>query len=160
MELAIKEFASGSSLRPRPAFERVHTRAALDRIERSVSWPGGVDLVFGAAAGAEDEPAPAGEPAQEPDAGWVATPGEFSVRSTVQEIIWEVRPFWEVVSLPLLSDKHRIALDLGPGVRYVWLDTHLDVKLRPVSPPARSSGASTRAPTRPTGSAWRACARS
>jgi hypothetical protein len=167
-------------------------------------------LVFGAAADAEDEPAPAGEPAQAPDAGWEfafspyiwfigldgtveaggqladinvdfsdiwnaldigvlaaaearngrfslvtnliymkmstdaehpvgpllpdATPGEFSVRSTVQEIMWEVRPFWEVMSLPLFSDKHRIALDLGPGVRYVWLDTHLDAKLRPGVP--------------------------
>jgi hypothetical protein len=64
----------------------------------------------------------------------VATPGEFSVRSTVEEIMWEVRPFWEVASLPLFSDQHRIALDLGPGVRYFWLDSHLDVKLRPGAP--------------------------
>jgi hypothetical protein len=64
----------------------------------------------------------------------VAAPGDFSVRGAVQEIMWEVRPFWEVASLPLFSDQHRIALDLGPGVRYFWLDSHLDVKLRPGVP--------------------------
>jgi hypothetical protein len=61
-------------------------------------------------------------------------PGDFSVRSTDQAIIWELRPFWEVVSLPLLDDEHRIALDLGPGVRFFWIDSHLDVKLRPGVP--------------------------
>ena len=64
----------------------------------------------------------------------VTAAGDFSVRSTVQEIMWEVRPLWEVASLPLFSDQHRIALDLGPGVRYFWLDSHLDVKLRPGVP--------------------------
>ncbi len=64
----------------------------------------------------------------------VAAASDFSVRGAVQVIMWEVRPFWEVASLPLFSDQHRIALDLGPGVRYFWLDSHLDVKLRPGVP--------------------------
>jgi hypothetical protein len=63
-----------------------------------------------------------------------APPGDFSVRSTVQELIVELRPAWELFSLPLWSDESRIALDVGPGGRMFWMATHLDVKLDPGSP--------------------------
>ena len=64
----------------------------------------------------------------------VAGPGDFSVRTTATEVIWEFRPAWEVLSLPLFSEKHRIALDIGPGARFMWMATHLDVKLNPGVP--------------------------
>ena len=65
-----------------------------------------------------------------------ATPGSFDVRVTTQQIIFELRPAWEVLSLPLFgaADERRIALDVGPGVRAFWLDNHLDVKLQPGAP--------------------------
>ena len=63
-------------------------------------------------------------------------PGSFEVRSTTEELIFELRPTYEVLSLPLLGDgdERRIALDLGPGLRAFWLNSHLDVKLRPGVP--------------------------
>jgi len=64
----------------------------------------------------------------------IADPGSFSVRDTMNQLIWEFRPAWEVLSLPLFSEKHRIALDLGPGARFMWMATHLDVKLDPAVP--------------------------
>ena len=65
-----------------------------------------------------------------------APPGSFEVRSTMEEIIFELFPRFEVLSLPLFdaSGERRIALDLGPGARAFWLNTHLDVKLDPGSP--------------------------
>jgi hypothetical protein len=65
-----------------------------------------------------------------------APPGSFDVRSTLEEIIFELFPRFEVLSLPLCdaSGERRIALDLGPGARAFWLNTHLDVKLDPGSP--------------------------
>ena len=65
-----------------------------------------------------------------------APPGAFQVRTTTEELIFELRPTWEVLSLPLFdpSGERRIALDLGAGARVMWLDTHLDVKLRPGVP--------------------------
>jgi hypothetical protein len=78
-----------------------------------------------------------------PDAGGpvgpllpIAPPGSFSVRVTTQELIFELRPAWEVLSLPLFGagDERRIALDLGPGARAFWIDNHIDVKLQPGVP--------------------------
>jgi hypothetical protein len=65
-----------------------------------------------------------------------APPRTFEVRSTMEEIIFELFPRFEVLSLPLLdaSGERRIALDLGPGGRAFWLNTHLDVKLTPGVP--------------------------
>jgi hypothetical protein len=65
-----------------------------------------------------------------------APPGSFSVRSVTQEGIFELRPAWEVLSLPLFgaADPRRIALDLGPAARVFWLDEHLSVKLKPGVP--------------------------
>lgn len=65
-----------------------------------------------------------------------APPGSFEVRSTVQAIIFELRPAWEVLSLPLFdaSGERRIAFDLGPNFRAFWLDTHLHAKLDPGAP--------------------------
>jgi len=65
-----------------------------------------------------------------------APPGSFDVRVTTQEIIFELRPVWEVLSVPLFgaADERRIALDLGPGARAFWLDNHVDVKLKPGVP--------------------------
>jgi hypothetical protein len=65
-----------------------------------------------------------------------APPGSFDVRVTTQELIFELRPAWEVLSLPLFgaADERRIALDIGPGARAFWLDNHLDVKLQPGVP--------------------------
>ena len=66
----------------------------------------------------------------------MAPPGSFDVRVTTQELIFELRPAWEVLSLPLFgaADERRIALDLGPGARAFWLDNHIDVKLQPGVP--------------------------
>lgn len=64
----------------------------------------------------------------------IAPPGStFSVRVTTQELIFELRPAWEVLSLPLFgaADERRIALDIGPGARAFWIDNHIDVKLQP-----------------------------
>lgn len=65
-----------------------------------------------------------------------APPGSFDVRVTTQQIIFELRPAWEVLSLPLFGggDERGIALDVGPGARAFWLDNHLDVKLQPGVP--------------------------
>jgi hypothetical protein len=66
----------------------------------------------------------------------IAPPGSFSVRSVTQTGVLELRPTWEVLSLPLFgeADPRRIALDLGAGARVLWLDEHLSVKLRPGIP--------------------------
>ena len=75
-----------------------------------------------------------------PDAGGpvgallpIAPNGSFSVRVTTQELIFELRPTWEVLSLPLFGagDERRVALDIGPGARAFWIDNHIDVKLKP-----------------------------
>ncbi len=65
-----------------------------------------------------------------------ASPGSFEVRVASQMGIFELRPSYEVLSLPLFgsADERRIALDLGPGARVVWLDNHLGVKLKPGAP--------------------------
>ena len=65
-----------------------------------------------------------------------APPGSFDVRVTAKTLIVELRPSYEVLSLPLfgVDDERRIALDLGPGARVYWLDNHLDVKLKPGVP--------------------------
>lgn len=65
-----------------------------------------------------------------------ASPGSFDVRVTSQMGIFELRPSYEVLSFPLFgaTDERRIALDLGPGARIVWLDNHLHVKLEPGAP--------------------------
>jgi len=65
-----------------------------------------------------------------------ASPGEFEVRVASQTGIFELRPSYEVLSLPLFgsADERRIALDLGAGARIVWLDNHLHVKLKPGVP--------------------------
>ena len=65
-----------------------------------------------------------------------APAGSFDVRVTTQELIFELRPAFEVLSLPLFgaADERRIALDLGPGARAFWLDNHIDVKLQPGVP--------------------------
>ena len=66
----------------------------------------------------------------------VAPPGSFSIRTVTQTGILELRPAYEVLSLPLFgaADSRRIALDLGPAARVFWLDEHLSVKLRPGAP--------------------------
>ena len=64
----------------------------------------------------------------------IAPPGSFQVRLTSKMTIIELRPTYEVLSLPLFGDERRIALDLGPGARIWWLDNHLDVKLSPGVP--------------------------
>jgi hypothetical protein len=66
----------------------------------------------------------------------IAAPGSFSVRAVVQTGILELRPSYEVLSLPLFgaADERRIALDLGAGARVFWIDNHLSVKLRPGVP--------------------------
>lgn len=63
-------------------------------------------------------------------------PGTFDVRVTTQELIFELRPAWEVLSFPLFgaADERRIVLDVGPGARAFWLDNHVDVKLQPGVP--------------------------
>ena len=61
-------------------------------------------------------------------------PGSLDVRVASSIIIWEFRPAWEVLSLPLTSEKHRIALDIGPAGRFWWLANHADVKLKPGVP--------------------------
>lgn len=65
-----------------------------------------------------------------------APPGLFQVRSATEELIVELRPTFEVLSLPLFgeADPRRVALDLGPAARVWWLDQHLDVKLEPGVP--------------------------
>lgn len=65
-----------------------------------------------------------------------APPRSFEIRTTTEELIFELRPTWEVLSLPLFdpSGERRVALDLGPGARVFWLDSHIDVKLRPGVP--------------------------
>jgi hypothetical protein len=66
----------------------------------------------------------------------VAPSSAFEVRAATQTGILELRPGWEVLSLPLFgdADARHAALDLGPGARVVWLDEHLRVKLRPGVP--------------------------
>jgi hypothetical protein len=66
----------------------------------------------------------------------LAPDGAFSVRNTTEEMIVELRPLYEVLSLPLFGagDERRIALDLGPGGRMFWLDTHLHIELEPGAP--------------------------
>lgn len=65
-----------------------------------------------------------------------APPGSFEVRSTTEELIFELRPAYEVLSLPLFGagDERKTALDIGPGIRAFWLNSHLDVKLKPGVP--------------------------
>jgi len=65
-----------------------------------------------------------------------ASPGSFGVRVTADLLIFELRPTWEVFSLPLFgeADPRRIALDLGAGARVMWLDEHVHVKLEPGVP--------------------------
>jgi hypothetical protein len=65
-----------------------------------------------------------------------APPGLFGVRSVTQTGIFELRPAWEVLSLPVFGagDARRVALDLGPAARVFWLDQHLSVKLEPGAP--------------------------
>jgi hypothetical protein len=65
-----------------------------------------------------------------------APPGSFGVRSVIQTGIFELRPAWEVLSLPVFGagDARRVALDLGPQARVFWLDQHLSVKLEPGAP--------------------------
>lgn len=64
----------------------------------------------------------------------LAPPGSFGVRVASSMIIWEFRPAWEVLSLPLTSEKHRIALDVGPAGRFYYIANDADVKLRPGVP--------------------------
>lgn len=65
-----------------------------------------------------------------------ASPASFETRSTMETLIFEVRPTYEVLSLPLFdeTEPQRISLDLGPGARVWRLKTHLDVKLDPSVP--------------------------
>jgi hypothetical protein len=63
-----------------------------------------------------------------------APPGSFTVRSLTEEVILELRPTWEVLSLAPFGDERRVALDLGPAARVFWLDSHLHVALRPGVP--------------------------
>jgi len=65
-----------------------------------------------------------------------APPGSFGVRSVIQSGIFELRPAWEVLSLPVFGadDARRVAFDLGPAARVLWLDQHLSVKLEPGAP--------------------------
>jgi hypothetical protein len=63
----------------------------------------------------------------------VAPPGSFRVRAVVQQGIFELRPAWEVASFEP-GGGVRLALDLGPGARVMWLDQHLHVALRPGVP--------------------------
>jgi hypothetical protein len=78
------------------------------------------------------------EEADEP----VSLPGaplsSLTVRTTMQTGIFELRPAWEVLSLPLFgaADERRLALGLGPAARVFWLDQHLDVK-RELGGPSR-----------------------
>jgi hypothetical protein len=70
----------------------------------------------------------------------IAPPGSFDVRLGSKMLIVELRPSYEVLSLPLplpllgADDERRIALDLGPGARVYWLDNHLHVQLEPGVP--------------------------
>jgi len=63
-------------------------------------------------------------------------PGSLNVQVDSQTVIAEGRAAWEVLSLPLFGkgDERRIALDLGPGFRYWWLDVGTDLKLKPGIP--------------------------
>jgi hypothetical protein len=63
----------------------------------------------------------------------VASPGSFRVRAVVQQGILELRPAWEVAAFEP-AEGARLALDLGPGARVMWLDQHLHVALRPGVP--------------------------
>jgi hypothetical protein len=65
-----------------------------------------------------------------------APPGSFGVRLAVDTILFEVRPAWEVLSLPVLGPDRpqRLALDVGPAARGYWMDTHVSVKLDPGAP--------------------------
>jgi hypothetical protein len=65
-----------------------------------------------------------------------APPGSFEARLAMDSLIVELRPTWEVLSLPLFGadDERRIALDLGPGARVWWIDTHVHATLDPGTP--------------------------
>jgi hypothetical protein len=65
-----------------------------------------------------------------------APPGSFEARLAMDSLIVELRPAWEVLSLPLFGadDERRIALDLGPGARVLWIDTHVHATLDPSLP--------------------------
>jgi hypothetical protein len=65
-----------------------------------------------------------------------APPGSFESRLAMDSLIVELRPAWEMLSLPLFGadDERRIALDLGPGARVWWIDTHVHAKLDPGVP--------------------------
>jgi hypothetical protein len=65
-----------------------------------------------------------------------APPSTIGVRLTSQMLLVELRPAWEVLSLPLFGadDERRIALDLGPSARIWYLDNHVSVKLTPGAP--------------------------
>jgi hypothetical protein len=66
----------------------------------------------------------------------IAPPGSFEVRLTTKMLLFELRPAYEVLSLPLFGadDERRIALDLGPAARIWWLDNHVHAKLEPGVP--------------------------
>jgi hypothetical protein len=65
-----------------------------------------------------------------------APPGSFEVRLATDSLIVELRPAWEVLALPLFGpdDERRVALDVGPGARVWWFDTHVGAKLEPGVP--------------------------
>ena len=60
-------------------------------------------------------------------------PSSLDVKTDSQSVIVEGREAWEVLSLPLFGagDERRIALDLGPGFRYWWLDVSTDLTQKP-----------------------------
>jgi hypothetical protein len=65
-----------------------------------------------------------------------APPGSLEARLAMDALIVELRPTWEVLSLPLFGpdDERRVALDVGPEARVWWIDTHVHAKLEPGVP--------------------------
>ena len=75
-------------------------------------------------------------------------PGSLDVDVDAQTLIVEGRGTWEVLSVPLFQegDERRLALDLGPAFRVMWLDQEIDLELRPgvpLGPFSRSADDST-----------------
>ena len=65
-----------------------------------------------------------------------APPGSFEADTVTQSLLVEGLAGWEVLSVPLAgtADPRRFALDLRGGFRTWWLDSDVDVKLKPGVP--------------------------
>jgi len=66
----------------------------------------------------------------------VAPPGSLDVDVDMQTLIFEQYALFEVFSTPLggEGESKRLALEVGPAFRVAWLDSEIDVRVKPGAP--------------------------